>query len=194
MYLPIRLEPIGFRLTWEMICAAKNDEKKMFAKLVQNATKVQNVLDNFIISIIDEENNSLLHYLVVWGYDDGLQLLETESTWETTLENKQKLTPVHFAAYLGRHKFLELFSKKTGKVEPNIRNRIKGKLKEAAQKEKNLIRLLEDGEKKTEQDTFKEFHYKVNEHLVSSLTSGTESQYDDSRRMIENFFSSTIPE
>jgi hypothetical protein len=87
-----------------------------------------------------------------------------------------------------------LFSKKTGKVEPNIRNRIKGKLKEAAQKEKNLIRLLEDGEKKTEQDTFKEFHYKVNEHLVSSLTCGTESQYDDSRRMIENFFSSTIPE
>jgi hypothetical protein len=192
--LPLRLEPIGFRLTWEMICAAKNDEKEMFAKLVQNATEAKNLPENFIGSIIDEENNSLLHYLVVWGYDAGIQLLETESTWNTTLENKQKFTLVHFAAYLGRHKFLELFFKKTGKVEPNIRNRIKGKLKEAAQKEKNLIRLLEDGEKKTEQDTFKEFHYKVNEHLVSSLTCGTESQYDDSRRMIENFFSSTIPE
>ena len=132
MYLPIRLEPIGFRLTWEMICAAKNDEKKMFAKLVQNATEAKNLPENFIGSIIDEENNSLLHYLVVWGYDAGIQLLETESTWNTTLENKQKFTPVHFAAYLGRHKFLELFSKKTGKVEPNIRNRIKGKLKEAA--------------------------------------------------------------
>ena len=193
LYLPIRLEPIGFRLTWEMICAAKNDEKEMFAKLVQNTTKVQNVPDNFIISIIDEENNSLLHYLVVWGYDDGIQLLETESRWETTMENKQKLTPVHFAAYLGRHKFLELFLKKTGKVEPNIINRFHGKLKEAAQKEKNLIRLLEDGEKKAEQDIFKKCHYKVNEHLVSSLTCGTESQYDDSRRVIENFFSNKIP-
>jgi hypothetical protein len=27
--LPIQLEPIGFRLTWEMICAAKKDEKEM---------------------------------------------------------------------------------------------------------------------------------------------------------------------
>jgi hypothetical protein len=26
---------------------------------------------------IDEENPSLLHYLVVWGYDAGIQLLET---------------------------------------------------------------------------------------------------------------------
>jgi hypothetical protein len=83
--------------------------------------------------------------------------------------------------------------KKTGKVEPNIINRFHGKLKEAAQKEKNLIRLLEDGEKKAEQDIFKKCHYKVNEHLVSSLTCGTESQYDDSRRVIENFFSNKIP-
>jgi hypothetical protein len=80
----------------------------MFAKLVQNATEVKNLPDDFIISNIDEENNSLLHYLVVWGYDAGIQLLETESKWNTTLENKHKLTPVHFAAYLGRHKFLEV--------------------------------------------------------------------------------------
>ena len=64
--LPIRLEPIGFRLTWEMICAAKNNEKEMFAKLVQNATEVKNLPDNLIKSRIDEENHSLLHYLVVW--------------------------------------------------------------------------------------------------------------------------------
>jgi hypothetical protein len=94
-----------------MICAAKNDEKEMFARLVQNATVVKNLPNNFIISIIDEENNSLLHYLVVWGYDADIQLLEAESTWKTTLKNKQNLTPVHFAAYLGRHKFLELFLK-----------------------------------------------------------------------------------
>jgi hypothetical protein len=61
---------------------------------------------------LNKENHSLLHYLVVWGYDAGIQLLETESTWNTTLENKHKLTPVHFAAYLGRHKFLELFLRK----------------------------------------------------------------------------------
>jgi hypothetical protein len=61
---------------------------------------VKNVLDKFIYSIIDEENHSLLHYLVVWGYDAGIQLLETESTWKTTLKNKQNLTPVHCAAYL----------------------------------------------------------------------------------------------
>jgi hypothetical protein len=41
-------------------------------------------------------------------------------------------------------------------------------------------------EKKAEQDT--EFYLNVNEHLVSSSTCGTESQYDESRRMIENFF------
>ena len=41
--LPLRLEPIGFRLTWEMICAAKNDEKEMFEKLVQNATEAKNL-------------------------------------------------------------------------------------------------------------------------------------------------------
>jgi hypothetical protein len=73
--------------------------------------------DNFIKSIIDEENNSLLQYLVVWGYDAGIQLLERESTWKTTLQNKQNLTPVHFAVYLGRHMFLELLLKKTGNVE-----------------------------------------------------------------------------
>jgi hypothetical protein len=129
--LPLRLEPTEFRLTWEMICAAKNDEKEMFARLVQNATVVKNLPNNFIISIIDEENNSLLHYLVVWGYDAGIQLLETESTWKTTLKNKQNLTPVHCAAYLGRHKFLELFLKKTKNIEPSkllqrITNRISG--------------------------------------------------------------------
>jgi hypothetical protein len=57
--------------------------------------------DDFIISIIDEENNSLLHYLVVWGYSAGIQLLEIESTWKTTLTNKRNYTPVHFAAYWG---------------------------------------------------------------------------------------------
>jgi hypothetical protein len=55
----------------EMICAAKKDEKEMFAQLVQNATEVKNLPDDFIISSIDEENNSLLiplgsfsHYLL----------------------------------------------------------------------------------------------------------------------------------
>ena len=100
-----------------MICAAKNDEKEVLAKLVHIATELKNLLDNFIISSIDEENNSLLHYLVVWGYDAGIQLIEPESTREATLKNKQCLTPVHFAAYLGRHKFLELLLKKTGNVE-----------------------------------------------------------------------------
>jgi hypothetical protein len=38
----------------------------MFAKLVQNATEVKNLPDNLIKSRIDEENHSLLHYLVVW--------------------------------------------------------------------------------------------------------------------------------
>jgi hypothetical protein len=58
---------------------------------------VKNLLKSLIISIIDEENHSLLHYLVVWGYDAGIQLLETESTLETTLKNKRNFTPVHFA-------------------------------------------------------------------------------------------------
>jgi hypothetical protein len=191
--LPLRVEPIEFRLTWEIICAAKNDEKEMFAQLVKNATKVKNRQSKFIISIIDEENHSLLHYLVVWGYDAGIHLLETESTWKTTLKNKRNFTPVHFAAYLGRHKFLELLLKKTENVErPNIsqtrKNRIPGEWEEDRQKE-NLMRLLEHGEKKAEQDIpFKEFYFNVNEHLVSSFKCGTESQYEDSKRMIENFF------
>jgi hypothetical protein len=61
--LPIRLEPIGFRLTWEIICAAKNDEKEMFAQLVQNATEVKNLLKAFIISIIDEEKQYVKYIL-----------------------------------------------------------------------------------------------------------------------------------
>jgi hypothetical protein len=68
--------------------AAKKDENEMFARLVQIATEVKNLSDNFIKSIIDEENNSLLHYLVVWGYDAGIQLLETESTWNTTFSGQ----------------------------------------------------------------------------------------------------------
>ena len=189
--LPIQLELIGFRLTWEMICAAKKDEKEKFAQLVQNATEVKNLPDNFIKSIIDEENNSLLHYLVVWGYDAGIQLLKRESTWKTTLENKQNFTPVHFAVYLGRHKFLELLLKKTGNVERKYR--FQGKSKEVALT-KNYIELLENGEKKAEQDIpFNDFYLKVNEHLVSSLKCGTESQYDDSRRVIENFFQIKFP-
>ena len=144
--LPIQLEPIGFRLTWEMICAAKKDEKEMFAQLVQNATEVKNLPDDFIISSIDEENNSLLHDLVVWGYDAGIQLLETESTWKTTLKNKQNFTPVHFAAYLGRHKFLELLLKKAENVErtkiQDVESRILFIPKEDNVK-KNLMVLLE---------------------------------------------------
>jgi len=164
----------------------ENDEKEMFAKLVLNATEFKNIPDNFIYSIIDEENHSLLHYLVVWGYDAGIQLLETESTWETTLKNKRNYTPVHFAAYMGRHKFLELLLKKTGNVErpkllqiQKLANRIPGVSEEDVQK-KNLMGLLEDGEKKAEQDTpFKEFYFNVNKHLVSSLACGTKSQYED---------------
>jgi hypothetical protein len=44
----------------------------LFAQLVQNATEVKYLPDDFIISSIDEENNSLLHDLVVWGYDAGI--------------------------------------------------------------------------------------------------------------------------
>jgi hypothetical protein len=180
-----------------MICAAKNDEKEMFAKLVQNATEMKHVLENFITSIIDEENHSLLHYLVVWGYDVGIQLLETESALETTLKNKRNFTPVDFAAYLGRHKFLELLLKKTGNVElskfpQKLKNRTQGKWKECAQMY-TLIKLLKNGETKAEQDiSFKGFVFNVNEHLVSSLTCGTKSQYEDSRHVIENFFSNKM--
>jgi hypothetical protein len=196
--LPLRLEPIGFRLTWEMICAAKNDEKEMFAKLVQNATEVKNLPDNFIISIIDEENNSLLHYLVVWGYDDGILLLETESTWKTTLKNKQNFTPVHLAAYLGRHKFLELFLKKIENIEPStlqkLKNLIAGESEGDQQKTINLMELLQDGEIKAKQDTpFNISNFRVNEYLVSSLKCGTESQYEDSRRVIEKLFPIKCP-
>jgi hypothetical protein len=198
LYLPLRLEPIGFRLTWEMICAAKNDEKEMFAKLVQNATEVKNLPDNFIISIIDEENNSLLHYLVVWGYDDGILLLETESTWKTTLKNKQNFTPVHLAAYLGRHKFLELFLKKIENIEPStlqkLKNLIAGESEGDQQKTINLMELLQDGEIKAKQDTpFNISNFRVNEYLVSSLKCGTESQYEDSRRVIEKLFPIKCP-
>jgi len=191
--LPIRLEPTGFRLTWEMICAVKNDEEEIFAKLVQNATELKNLPGNFIISSIDDENHSLLHYLVVWGYDACMQLLETASTWKTTLKNKRNFTPVHFAAYLGRHKFLELFLNKTehderSKLFQKLTNLIPAELEEDMEK-KMLMELLRDGEKKEEQDTpLNKFHLNVNKHLVSSLACGTKSQYEESRRVIENFF------
>ena len=150
------------------MCTAKNDEKEMLAQLVQNATEVKN-----------EENNSLLHYLVVWGYNAGIQLLEIESTWKTTLTNKRNYTPVHFAAYLSRHKFPELLLKKTENVKRSkslqkLKNRIPGESEEDAKKT-NLMRLLEDGEKMREVNVF----LNVNEHLVSSLTCGTKSQYED---------------
>jgi hypothetical protein len=41
-----------------MICAAKKDEKEMFAQLVQNATEVKYLPDDFIISSIDEESSA----------------------------------------------------------------------------------------------------------------------------------------
>jgi hypothetical protein len=131
-----------------------------------------------VISVVNLSEYSLK--FVVWGYDAGIHLLETESTWKTTLKNKRNFTPVHFAAYLGRHKFLELLLKKTENVErPNIsqtrKNRIPGEWEEDRQKE-DLMRLLEHGEKKAEQDIpFKEFYFNVNEHLVSSFKCGTES-------------------
>jgi ankyrin repeat protein len=115
----------------------------MFANLVQHATEVKNLPDNFITSSIDEENHSLLHYLVVWGYDAGIQLLERESKWNTTLEDKQNLTPVHFAAYLGRHKFLELFLKKIENIElskiQKLKNRIPGESEDLQKKEPHGI-------------------------------------------------------
>jgi ankyrin repeat protein len=52
-------------------------------------------------------------------------LLERESKWNTTLKDKQNLTPVHFAAYLGRHKFLELFLKKRENIEPSQLQKLK---------------------------------------------------------------------
>jgi hypothetical protein len=46
-----------------MICAAKNDEKEMFEKLVQNATEAKNLPDNFIGSIIDDELTAICYFL-----------------------------------------------------------------------------------------------------------------------------------
>ena len=129
------------------------------------------------------------HYftiLLFWGYDAGIQLLETESTWKTwktTLKNKRNFTAVGFASYFGCHKFLELLLKKTGNVERSkwlqiqkLENRITGVSGEDLQK-KNLMGLLEDGEIKVEQDIpLDEFYFNVNKHLVSSLTLGTQSQ------------------
>jgi hypothetical protein len=51
-----------------------------------------------------------------------------------------------------------------------------------------LLQLLQDGIKAKEETPFNKFNLGVNEHLVSSLTCGTESQYDDSRRVIEKLF------
>ena len=101
------------------------------------------------------------------------------------MKNKRNFTPVHFAAYLGRHKFLELFLKKTENVERSkllqkLKNRIPGESEEDAKKT-NLMRLLEDCEKMREVN----FFLTVNKHLVSSLACGTKSQYEDSRRVIE---------
>ena len=109
------------------------------------------------------------------------------------MTNKRNFTPVHFAAYLGRHKFLKLFLNKTENIEQSkllqkLKFLIPGELVECAKK-MNLLGLLEDGEKKAEQDIpLHGFYFHVNEHLVSSLTCGTKSQYEDSRRVIENFF------
>ena len=48
--------------------------------------------------------------------------------------------------------------------------------------------------KKAEQDTpSKEFYFNVKQHLFSSLKWGTKSQYDDSRRVIDNFFQIKFP-
>jgi ankyrin repeat protein len=54
------------------------------------------------------------------------------------MKNKRNFTPVHFAAYLGRNKFLELLLKKTENVEQTKLQNIK-----------NLIPFIpkEDGEK-----------------------------------------------
>jgi hypothetical protein len=62
------------------------------------------------------------------------------------LENKHKLTPVHFAAYLGRHKFLELFLRKIENIEPSklqmFKNRFPGKSEKDQQKKIYLMELL----------------------------------------------------
>jgi hypothetical protein len=78
-------------------------------------------------------------------------------------------------------------------IEPSqlqkLKNRIPGESEVDLQKKMNLMKLLENGEIKAKKDTpFNIFNFKVNEHLVSSLTCGTESQYDDSRRVIEKLF------
>ena len=98
----------------------------------------------------------------------------------TEVKNEENnYTPVHFAPYLSRHKFPELLLKKTENVKRSkslqkLKNRIPGESEEDAKKT-NLMRLLEDGEKMREVNVF----LNVNEHLVSSLTCGTKSQYED---------------
>jgi hypothetical protein len=58
------------------------------------------LLNNFIGSIIDDENHSLLHYLVVRGDDAGIQMvLETNSTRKTTLKNKRNFTFYRYERY-----------------------------------------------------------------------------------------------
>jgi hypothetical protein len=56
------------------------------------------------------------------------------------------------------------------------------------------MELLQDGEIKAKQDTpFNISNFRVNEYLVSSLKCGTESQYEDSRRVIEKLFPIKCP-
>jgi F0F1-type ATP synthase alpha subunit len=106
-----------------------NDETR--CSLTFRKTLTSLILSPSSSNVQNEENNSLLHYLVVWGYSAGIQLLEIESTWKTTLTNKRNYTPVHFAAYLSRHKFPELLLKKTENVKRSkslqkLKNRIPG--------------------------------------------------------------------
>jgi hypothetical protein len=151
-------------------CLAKNDEKEMFEKLVKNATEAKNIPDNFIGSIIDDENHSLLHYLVVRGDDAGIQMvLETNSTRKTTLENKRNFTPVHFAAYL-------VFS-------PFPSNVIILSFSPSSLGMKGIRFLIFCN---LVCSTFSVF-------LVSSLACGTKSQYEDSRHVIENLFQIKCP-
>ena len=93
---------------------------------------------------------------------------------------------------MGRDKFLELLLKKPENVErfkwiEMIKNLIHSKSKEDAQK-KNVMELLEDGEKEAEKDIhLVNVDFNVNKYLVSSLTFGTKSQYEYSRNLIETF-------
>lgn len=78
-------------------------------------------IENILLTIIDQYDNTLLHYFVIWGGNAERSIISNISNFEkglikeddiaglwksSNLQNKAKHTPLHFAAFFGRH---ELF-------------------------------------------------------------------------------------